>query len=242
MSEQDNHVGKGDKVWAEIRAETGYSSYSEYLEKSGQGYLYFPFYRPYDGYVHPGYPPQSNNEQFMCSVIDLSRDEMSAISIRSQDYLGATNCEETATKVLEDLRQPPQTACLRVVLWWGNEKNLIPTELLNVCGLGLKIHPRFFGALSDRADKGSLQGLCQRGLVQPFLPGNPSPNYTIIGNHISTTARDYITGKVDAPPVLLIVGWKGGIYDYAWDDVLGDSFDPTTPHPDWGEPDEVSHF
>ena len=114
--------------------------------------------------------------------------------------------------------------------------------MLNVCGLGLKIHPRFFGALSDRADKGSLNSLLQRGLVQPFMPGNPSPNYTIVGNHISTLTRNYITGQVDIPPVLLIVGWRDGEDDYAWHDELGDNFDPTTPHPDWCEPDEVSHF
>ena len=241
-SEQDSDFGPDEKVWVDLRAETGCSSYNEYLEKSAQGHLCFPYYRPYN---HLSHRPESNNDdgcrQFMCSIIDLSRNEENTISISSRDYHGETNREETATKVLQNLRQPPQTACLRVVLWWGNDDGGVPIEMLNVCGLGLKIHPRFFGALGDRADKGSLQSLRQRGLVQPFMPGNPSPNYTIVGNHISTTARDYITGRVDTPPALLIVGWKDGSDDCAWHDVFGDDFDPTTPHY-WCEPDEVSHF
>ena len=240
-SQQGSHESQADKVWEEIRAETGYSSYNEYLDKSAQGHLCFPYYRPFNFSHRPELSKNEGGQRFMCSVIDLSRDENSTISISSQDYHGETKPKETATKVLEDLRQPPHTACLRVVLWWGSDDGGVPTEMLNVCGLGLKIHPRFFGALGDRADKSSLQSRRQRGMVQPFLPGNPSPKYTIVGNHISTTARDYITGRVDTPPVLLIVGWKDGNDDCAWHDVFDDDFDPSTPHY-WCEHDEVSQF
>ena len=234
-SQQASHVSPGDKVWEDVRAETGCSSYNEYLGKSAQSHLCFP-------YNNPSRAKDGRSLQFKCSVIDLSRDGKSAISISSQDYHGETNREETATKVLEDLRQPPQTTCLRVVLWWGNEQGVEPTELMNVCGLGLKIHPRFFGALSERTDKSSVAMFINRSLVQPSLPGNPSPNYTIIGNHISTTARDYITGRVNTPPTLLIVGWSDGYNDYAWYDDLSNDFNPSTQHLNWSESDVVSHF
>ena len=239
-SEQDKYVSQSFKVWEDLRAETGCSSYNEYLEKSAQGHLLGPYQEL-----------ETSNEEgihsFMCSVVNLSRNENSTITISSQDYHGEVNqgepAKEVATEVLQDLRQPPPTAYLRVVLWWSgwaDDKHGRPNELLNVCGLGLKIHPRFFEAFIDRY---SLDGVHGRGLVQPSLPDDLSrPEYTIIGNQISTIARDYIIGRADTPPVLLIVGWNDSGDDYAWYQESRNVFDPSMQHSDSCYPSDESHF
>ena len=238
-SEQGNTAGQNDKVWESIRAETGYSSYNEYLYESAQRHLF-------SLEQELGTSKEEESRSFMCSVVSLSRNENSTITISSQDYHSEANRGETATEVLKDLRQPPPTAYLRVVLWWGgwdDEKQDQPKDLFNVCSLGLKIHPRFFEAFIDRADKYSLNGLLRPRLVQPSLPDDPyRPKYTVIGNHISTIARDYIIGRADTPPVLLIVGWNDGRGDYAWHHEDYDNFDPSMLHSNWCEPGGESHF
>lgn len=238
-SEQDNDIDQSEKVWEDISAETGYLSYYEYLKKSAQSHLCFPHHQP------PS-PPSFQNQRFMCSIIDLSRDEKSNLSISSQDYYSEARLG--ATEMLGNLRHPSQTTCLRVLLWWGYKDYGVPRDLFDVCGLGLNTHPRFFEALFDRANKNSLDYGYKRGLVQPSLPDDLfRSNYTVVGNHILTIARDYISGRADIPPILLIVGWSDGSDDFAWGDHFGNDhfcneFDPAPPHSYKCEPDEVSHF
>ena len=237
-SEQNNNVSQTDSVWKHIWAEISCSSSNEYLDKSAQRQL-FGLFQELEA------SREKESQSFMCSVVNLSRNENSTITISSQDYHGEANRRETATEVLEDLRQPPPTAYLRVVLWWGgwDDEKQEPRDLLNICSLGLKVHPRFFEAFIDRADNYSLNGLLRRRLVQSSLPDVPfRPNYTVVGNHISTIARDYMSGRADTPPVLLIVGWNDGRGDYAWHDDSDNSLDPSMPHSDWCEPGGESHF
>ena len=234
-SEQDNDLDQSMKVWEDVSAETGYVSYYEYLKTSAQRHLFFPHYEP--TYC----PPSSSSQRYMCSIIDLLRDEKSNLSMSSQDYYSEARLG--ATEMLGNLRHPSQTACLRVLLWWSYDNYGEPRDLFEVCGLGLKIHPRFFEALIDRANKNSLDDRYKRGLVQPSLPDDLfRSNYTVVGNHILTIARDYISGRADIPPILLIVGWSDGRDDCAWGDHSGNEFDPDTPHSYKCEPDEVSHF
>ena len=237
-SEQDNNVSQNDKVWKSVRAETGCSSHNEYLEESAQRHLI-------SLEQELGTSNEEASQWFECSVVNLSRNENSTIIISSQDYHPESNRPETATELLEDLRQPPPTAYVRVVLWWDvrdiRKQQDQPKDLLNICSLGLKIHPRFFEAFIDRADKYQLEGPLRRSLVQPSLPDDPfRPTYTVIGNQISTIARDYIVGRADTPPVLLIVGWNGG--DYAWHHDNFDNFDPSMLHSEYCEPGGESRF
>ena len=108
--------------------------------------------------------------------------------------------------------------CLRVVLWWlsgRTESEDANSNLLDVCGLGLKVSPRFFDAIVDRADKNSLEGPTMRKMVRPSLPTSPfEPMYTVVGTQISTIARNYLVHQAEPPPVLLIVGWD----DENWDE------------------------
>ena len=80
-------------------------------------------------------------------------------------------------------------------------------------------------------------------MVQRSLPDDPfQQKYTVIGNQILTIARDYITGRADTPPVLLVVGWNDGRGDYAWHHDNHDNFDPSMPHSDCCEPGGESYF
>ena len=152
----------------------------------------------------------------MCSVIDLSRIADSNITFSVQDFYSEsdTSPKPTAKELLQTLRQPSQTTCLRVVLWWLDGTRTVPAELLDVCGLGLKIGPRFFEALIERADKRSNASDRQLTVVRPFQPNDPfQPTYTVIGNQIATVARNYIMDQAGTPPVLLIVGWNADEWD-----------------------------
>ncbi len=168
--------------------------------------------KPYDDDGGP--PPETWS--IMCSVIDLSRDADSNTTLSVQDYYSESNSnpKPTAKELLQNLRLPSQTTCLRVVLWWLDGSPTVPEELLDVCGLGLKIGPRFFEALIERANKRSHQSNRQLAVSRPFQPNDPfQPTYTVIGNQIATVARNYIMDQADNPPVLLIVGWNADQWD-----------------------------
>ena len=120
--------------------------------------------------------------------------------------------------MLETIRHPPQNVCLRVVLWWLTWNTLTGDEnsdLLDVCGLGLKIDHRFFEAIVDRGDQKSVEELIGRKMVHSALPTSPfQPTYTVVGTQIATVARQYLSHQADPPPVLLIVGWDDNKWDY----------------------------
>ena len=153
-----------------------------------------------------------------CSIVDIWRRGDSRIETASTDFSAETGARSAATKILKTLRHPPQDVCLRVVLWWLDEETEAEDaneDLLDVCGLGLKVSRRFFEAIVDRADKNSFNSGSDKR-VQPSLPTSPfQPTYTVVGTQISTVARNYPVHQADPPPVLLIVGWD----DDNWDDI-----------------------
>lgn len=197
------------------------------------------FWAEQEPYDDGGPPPKSWS--IMCSVIDLSRIADSDITVSVQDFYSEsnTNPKPTAKELLQTLRQPPQTTCLRVVLWWLDGTQTVPAELLDVCGLGLKIGPHFFEALIERANQRPNASDRQLTVVRPFQPNDPfQPTYTVISNQIATVARNYIMDQAATPPVLLIVGWN----DNDWDDQhFHYSNDPHLLKRDWDAVD-VSPF
>lgn len=145
----------------------------------------------------------------VCSVVDLLRGANSSVNMSVQDSHSQTDSASTATEILETLRQHPQTACLRVVLWWLSVNEGASPKLLDVCGLGLKISPQSFEALNDKASVLSIPAPIRQKWPQPFQPIDPfQPAYTAVGNQIATTARNYILDQADTPPIILLVGWE----------------------------------
>lgn len=100
---------------------------------------------------------------------------------------------EMSTRLLQNLRSPPENAPARVVLWSIPWKYDLCTEIVDALGLGLKIPPSFFDSLIS--------------ITRPIFKSlRPNGSDTVkIGNSVATVARDYQLGG-DAPPVLLIAG------------------------------------
>ena len=199
------YVDSDEKVWNDVRIETGFSSYNESLERSQR--ISFP---------SPMVPQRY-------SIIDIwKRNNSGKIETTSQDFNPDTEPRSAATKILNTLRHPSQDVCLRVVLWWlgdymddgMNEGETGSEDLLDVCGLGLKISPRFFHTIDDLFNNWSFWRMPTGGMVQPSLPTSPfEPTYLVIGSQISTIASNYLAHEANSPPVLLIIGWD----DKSWD-------------------------
>ena len=148
-----DHIVMGEDVnscWKEIAAETGFASYLNYLE----------------AYEHESRFAQDvlqrkkiedctfgseDLSRFSCAMIDLSKDVNSAINVSTNHYEGGN---AAAADALKDIRQPPKSSCARVLLWFtepkGNSARILPSWFLDVCGLGLRVGPEFFGAVADR--------------------------------------------------------------------------------------------
>lgn len=88
---------------------------------------------------------------FSCSIIDLSKDIDSAITISTKHYEGGN---ATAADVLRAIRQPPRNSCARILLWSTEPKErsarILQSCFLDVCGLGLRVGPEFFAAVAHR--------------------------------------------------------------------------------------------
>ena len=196
--------------WKDLKDEIGFGSYNEYLEAYREQESVIRFLKTLTSSM-------KSTEQPLCSVVDISRDHDSSATISSQDY--GSN-QGNATKLLGDLRHPPQTSMCRILLWWLRPKYAYPTWLLDVCGLGLRIGPQFFDALHARASVYSRAS-------ESALPMWSFPlNHTLVGQHISTTARDYLPGQAASPPIVLVVGWDSKFWDS-----MNDVFQPTVYFP-----------
>lgn len=155
---------------------------------------------------------------FSCTLVDLWNHADSSIAIRIRDE-GTTGVASSSPALLHALRHPRHRIRLRVLLWWVDQRYPITPELLDVCGLGLKIGPQFFGTLTELSDRWSLDDHRGKG-VRPFQPGQ-SEHYTAIGTQLVTIARNYVSVqadtppvRADSPPVIVIVGWD----DRNWKD------------------------
>ena len=178
-----------------MQAETGFVSYIDFLRKHHPSSLI-------TSYASEG---RLGSPSFKCSVVDFSRNSNST-DVRGQDFrshwLHDTN---KATWVLEALRQPSATACLRLVLWWSRTPKWLSHQLLDVCGLGLGLEPSFFEAILERVAAPGISELQARQLFQP--DGRSYPNHIIAGDYIGTVVYNYVRNRENLPPVLLVVGW-----------------------------------
>ena len=197
MPEKETCLNEGEKAWQAVRTEAGHPTYLEYLYATDHEYLGSRCADQRKD-VHP----------IKCSIIDLSINTRS-VTMSAQEFCSEISPAETAKEILAALRQPPRSACLRIVLWWltDREHSGLTPELLNVCGLGLKIDSRFFEAIIEKTDRGYLSTRME--MIQPFLS---SPAFRakclVFGSAAAIVARDYIIGEPNVPPVLLIVGWN----------------------------------
>ena len=185
-----------DDLGNDSEAETGYSSYADYLEayRGKSPYLSGILYMLNAAWPSPPY-------QF--TILDLSNDQKSralVLSRRDRKYdIG----------IVANLHQPPANVAVQILLW--NTGYYLGGNELNVLGLGLKLDPRFFGAL------------------HPVSPGQNrrhwDPKYVTIAGAVVTIVRHSNPDKVDAVPVVLIAGmeWELELVE-AVEEEIGDTY------------------
>lgn len=203
QSDNDEHeslneisADESDRLWTEIKAETGYGSYVEYLKAYMNRY----------GYLWPlcvalRFILRRQDNRTSCC-------ECAIYDINHADHRGprmSLRCGSSSeTKILSAIRQPLSTGNVRVILWemWRKEATKgLPgaprLELFDALGLGLRIQPRFFYALADTTTR--------REWLPPKFTERPlDPELFVIDQYVITIARNYFPANPDAMPVILI--------------------------------------
>ena len=173
---------EADELWAILKAETGYSSYTDYVKAYKAG-------RPYPGKetdqltFRISFPSlRSCGEIFSrFTILDLSDDEDRRGKITQR-------CDSaSAATILRSVRRPPANVAVQIILWNLNARTQY--DELNALGLGLRLNPRFFGDLYHGR--------------RPKL----DPSHVRIGGFVATVVRHYID-RPDAVPIVLIARLK----------------------------------
>lgn len=193
-----NEIGadESDRLWTEIKAETGYESYVKYLYDYCEIYGYL---RPLCVALRFSLRRQDNRTSCCeCAIYDINH----------ADHRGprmSLRCGSSSeTKILSAIRQPLSTGNVRVIMWemWRKETTKgLPgaprLELFDALGLGLRIQPRFFYALADTTTR--------RERLPPKFTERPlDPELFVIDQYVITIARNYFPANPDAMPVILI--------------------------------------
>lgn len=201
--------GDADSCWEEIAAETGFASYIEYLEayEHENRFAQDVLWRKK---IEDRSLGSEDLARFSCSIIDLSKDTDSAITVSTNHYEGGN---ATAADVLRAIRQPRRNSCARVLLWSTEPRErsarILHSRFLDVCGLGLRVGPEFFVAVAHRfVVKRRYRSYSNRRRETPPIV----PSVIKLGGKVATIARNYISSQ-DAPPVLLIADDFGTFSD-----------------------------
>ena len=187
------------KCWEEVKAETGFSSYKSFLEALKEkglqcGYLMQKFIR----YGHRDDWVNTEADSGTIFVIDILNDGSTSISLKMQLRYGGhkrgpsfngsmlDGDRKSITPLLQNLRTPPENVPARIVFWSKPWNAALYPGILDVLGLGLKIHPSYFGLLNA-----------------PWR--SCGSDHLKIGNKVATVARFYRL-QAPAPSVLIIAG------------------------------------
>lgn len=198
--EISNHGDQDEQVWRDVKAETGFSSYKEYVTTLVDWRQRYSSLR--ERLLWPEGPegPSDWGEIF---VLDIQKDGSKVISlnaaysqINSPRPSHGSRLETSLkinTRLLQILRSPPEDIPVRIVLWSMHRESRPPASIINALGLGLDIDPSFFENLLHLL-KTSHSLFVTRS------------HQIIIGDNIATVARDYRRER-DAPPILIIAGY-----------------------------------
>lgn len=177
----------------DIKAETGYSSYADYVEA-------YCANRPYLERVLLFIGAGENvASKYGITILDLVKEGSSLPRV-------VWRCQsQSARNILMTLRQPPAYAALQIVLW--NATDYLIPNLVNKLGLGLKIDPRFFEALDEESRRRR----------------HWDPKHVTINGAVATVIRHYNTEEVDVAPIVFIAGmqWESESMIAAEEDIGG---------------------
>ena len=207
-----NIVEDGTQLWEDIKAQTGFGSYSDYAntyaEREARSDLDLLKYWL-----------QDTAEDFVntCFIIDMlaPKDSTPGLSTRCRTSSGL--------ELLAALLQPPEHVRATVVIWDIDRSRFIDRVpeisrgLLNVLGLGLRINPQFFLALVE-----ALRPPQQSHHVMNAVETRPlRSSHVKIGIAVATFVHHYPFDQPATPPIILIAGELDLGEDVSIGDVLG---------------------
>ena len=171
-----------------LKAESGFTCYTDYLEAYKDrlpchSWLANVLYRSKRFRI-------TNKGLTSCDILDLVKNDHSQMStpIRYRTSRG--------DKLLGAPRQAPEVACVQIVLWRVPKSAPIDVDLVDALGLGLKLDPQFFEALTVVHQ---LRRDGYEGEIRPF-----EPNHVVLGEMIATITNCYVSERSDTIPVILI--------------------------------------
>lgn len=186
------------RLWAELKTDTGYSSYSAYLRACKEIHLYS---KDVDESLWKAAADEhrslDSSRLPACAVFDLSKGD------NSRPELTLHCSSSSGSVILAALHQPLVGKAVRIVLWETSELN---TDLVDALGLGLKIHQRFFHVLLPTSASWSHFHVDpDRIKKRPLVP-----DVVVLENYVVTMAHSNLPVYSDATPVVLIAGKKFG--------------------------------
>ena len=180
------------QVWKDIKAETGFASYEEYLK-------FYKHVRP-DCDIKLFY--LRRNEERLSKygsarnetvIYDLSIQEASSTRLSLRCHC------ETGTELIQALREPPRGVCVQLVLWLRTHY-FLDQEMIDTLGLGLRLDLNDFNYRT---------------------PWSPPPRKSdswiksIVGDQtIVTISQGFMRDVANEVPVVLVASDSRGIY---WD-------------------------
>lgn len=182
--------GRDEQCWEDLKSETGFTTYREYLEAYGYEF------ESNDSTLGLYYEQQkvaNPVRRVWCSVFDLLED--ASLSCRLALY--GSRPEEHALGILKVIRDPNAQIVLRVVLLdriGDDTRDCIPGRVLDAIGLGLRVPSEFFEAFfADKIESGY------------HYKRSMKTEYGKIGGAIFLKAQNYLLER-SSPPVMLIMG------------------------------------
>ena len=197
-----------EQVWRDVKAETGYSSYKEYLRNLVESGLHFQ-------------PLLDNLRLFSSSdpcgeisVLDIQKDGSTVTSFNSahlevephQSFQRSQSetSRKISSRLLQNLRSPPEDILARIVLWSTPRESNPHVRIIEALGLGLDMDPSFFESLINNNlspwMRSRNRGFKNKGIDQPRRWRS---NQVMIGDSIATIAKQYRRER-HTPPVLII--------------------------------------
>ena len=185
------------RLWEDLKTETGFSSYDEFLGAHEGKYANVRALRfnlrfalrdmigNTDPYAHP------------CAILDVQDGDSTCCKLTLRCY------STSGTKILSALRQPPPKSTLGIVLW---DSTSLDGEMLNALGLGLRIPPHFFSPFLARHPKAPAY-VQSHVYFETNISWKIADDFIVVGQYVMTVIRNYLPAKPDAVPIILIVGF-----------------------------------
>ena len=185
------------RLWADLKAETGYASYLAYLKAYETSRPWLGRLEELDAISRYYFTPKYAT----CAILDSSDGDDSRAILR------LSCCTSSSSLILAALRQPPAAVTARIVFWNASE---VANQMLNALGLGLKIQPRYFqNVLRRRGNREALEDLSSKFRKER----KTADDIIVIGQYVVTIARHYLPQNLVAPPVILITGHQLDLWD-----------------------------